>query len=503
MPQLPRCLTPLLLAIGLIAPATLSGQSRKPDAASEAATSTKWGHSRHGKAYDEGPRQKPWRMRVGKTPFPISSKHPEVQGWFDQGNALLHGFWPFEAERAFRWCIKLDPDCAMAYLGLARAAKVWSKRGKSFLKEAVKRKHKVSKRERTFIEVFEAKAAIREAEDKDEARREFFVRFDRLLMDFPDDIEAQALYWLEAGLGGRGEGSRPRYAMEAVLDRVLAKHPNHVGALHYRIHNWDGKEGKYCIESCMKLPDLAPDCGHLLHMPGHVLSGIGLWHEAAIAMDRATRVEKAYMERRMVMPADNWDYLHNLDYLCYIQEQLGMPSVAILGAKQLLLAPPKAPRQAPKKSPKKKAGGPGGASGASAGGIDEAAFISALGTRAMARALVKFERWQDILDGKLLAWAPNHPMTKFAQGYTKCRALIGLGKIDEARATLKTLKADKGPQLPPAALAQMKADPRGAEVPRASKRRRTKPTSLSSRRGSRLPTGRRSTRSQSSRRPRH
>ena len=49
-----------------------------------------------------------------------------MQTWFDQGNTLLHNFWWFEAERSFRWCLKLDPECAMAYWGLARAT---SKRG--------------------------------------------------------------------------------------------------------------------------------------------------------------------------------------------------------------------------------------------------------------------------------------------------------------------------------------------------------------------------------------
>jgi hypothetical protein len=51
---------------------------------------------------------------IGQTNFPVSSSHPEVQKWFDQGHTLLHGFWYFEAERSFRWCLKLDPDCAMA-----------------------------------------------------------------------------------------------------------------------------------------------------------------------------------------------------------------------------------------------------------------------------------------------------------------------------------------------------------------------------------------------------
>ena len=79
------------------------------------------GHSRHGTAFDSGLRQRPWKMEgIGHTHFPITTKVPEVQEWFDQGNTLLHSFWFEEAERSFRWCIKLDPDCAMAYWGLAR-----------------------------------------------------------------------------------------------------------------------------------------------------------------------------------------------------------------------------------------------------------------------------------------------------------------------------------------------------------------------------------------------
>jgi len=98
----------------------------------------KQGHSRHGEAYDEGPREKPWPMEgLTITPFPITTKNPEAQKWFDQGVTLLHSFWFYEAERAFRWSLKLDPDCAMAYWGLARAASD-QKRADAFLKEAVK-----------------------------------------------------------------------------------------------------------------------------------------------------------------------------------------------------------------------------------------------------------------------------------------------------------------------------------------------------------------------------
>src|ERR1051326_889532 len=51
------------------------------------------GHSAHGSAFDIGPRQKPWLMEgIGTAPFPITTKNPEVQRWFNQGNALLHSF---------------------------------------------------------------------------------------------------------------------------------------------------------------------------------------------------------------------------------------------------------------------------------------------------------------------------------------------------------------------------------------------------------------------------
>lgn len=413
MPQPGRSL-PLVILLSLLLPVPLLGGDEVP-----ADDEPAWGHSRHGSAYDEGPRQKPWAMeRIGSAPFPITTSVPEVQRWFDQGNALLHGFWWFEAERTFRWCLKLDPECAMAYWGMARAVEGNDdpERARTFLDEASARKDSVTDRERRFIELYEAKFDMNEAEGQDErakAQEEFMVRFDRLLMDHPGDVEAKALYWLDAVTGeGPGSGSFSRFGMEAVFQDVLTLDPDHIGALHYRIHNWDGKEGQYAIDSCMRLPELAPDCGHLLHMPGHVLSGIGLWHEAAIAMDRATRVEKDYMHRRMILPEQNWDYIHNLDYLSYIQEQLGMQEAAILGAKQLLLAPTSPDQE----------------------------FVTGLQRLPMIRALLKFERWQDVLDGSLIEWDDSMPTLSLLRAYAEARAHLGLGDVGAARERLADLE---------------------------------------------------------------
>src|SRR5688572_20197156 len=58
------------------------------------------GHSIHGESFNEGPRQKAYLMDgMAKVHFPISSKAPQAQAFFNQGLSQLHGFWYLEAER--------------------------------------------------------------------------------------------------------------------------------------------------------------------------------------------------------------------------------------------------------------------------------------------------------------------------------------------------------------------------------------------------------------------
>ena len=85
-----------LAAFAATAVASLAQDAARPPSS--------FGHSAHGAAYDEGPRQRPWQIEgIGHAPFPITSAHPEVQQWFDQANALMHSFWYREAERALKY----------------------------------------------------------------------------------------------------------------------------------------------------------------------------------------------------------------------------------------------------------------------------------------------------------------------------------------------------------------------------------------------------------------
>jgi peroxiredoxin len=384
------------------------------DTTSSAADFYKAGHSKHGAAFDAGPRQKPWVMEgIGKSHFAITTSNPEVQKWFDQGITLLHSFWYYEAERAFRWALKLDPECAMAYWGLARSVGD-DKRSTELIKEAAKRKHKVSERERLFIEVDEAAYAtslpkeIGGNEPTFEARdRRSKNLLEQLVLKYPDDIEAKALLALEY------MGSN-RFGTEMIIQNILAREPNHPGAHHYRIHNWDGQEGAQALRSCALYGQIAPQIGHAQHMPGHVYSGVGMWHEAAISMDAATRVERQYMRQRLAFPHNTWNYAHNQNYLSYIQEQLGMGASAIYGARQLLAAPLDPKQNNP-----------------------DQYSAHWQGTTALLRALVKFERWKELVDPNTFNWR-DVPRDRMWKAYAETQGYIGLGDLEKAAKSYAT-----------------------------------------------------------------
>ncbi len=402
----------------LTLPAILSVQSLAQEGEKATSDEVRLGHSAHGEGFDEGPRQKPWKFEdIGSSHFPITTSVPEVQEWFDQGNTLLHNFWYFEAERSFRWCLKLDPECAMAWWGLGRSIS-GGDRSKDFFKEAYDRKDTLSDRERMYIEAWEKayspelSGAVEVLDEKDRKQNDILAdELELIVMEYPDDIEAKAL------VGRYRLRNKGRYGNEMIYREILSMESLHPGAHHYRIHNWDGPEGRYALDSCEVYGQLASYSGHANHMPGHIYSGIGMWHDAAYWMDRATRVEKHYMRERMIFPFNNWNYAHNRNYLSYIQEQLGMAERALDGARQLLNAP-----LDPKYNKK-----------------DKGFTIFGQGLYALSRGLVKFERWDLVLDGETIPWRDNTE-DKVWRAYFEGLAHIAQKDLDMAIEKLVELK---------------------------------------------------------------
>ncbi len=395
------------------------------------ATYARMGHSEHGEAFDEGPRQRPWKMEgIGKTHFPVTTSVPEVQEWFDQGHTLLHSFWFPEAERAFRWCLKLDPECAMAYWGLYRCAQYDEKRAAAFLREASKRKDKVSDRERMYIEAWEARTTVvsplHYTPEMAEAQKPFLRKLEQIMLKYPDDLEAKAIY-AHANLFSYATGSDSagnRYGNEQILQEILRIQRDHPGAHHYRIHNWDGPDAVAALDSLAAFPRIVTSIAHAPHMAGHGYSAAGMWHEAAFNQQISLRVGRQYMRQRMIFPFSHWAYGHDVSYLCNSFEQLGMVEAAIDGARQLLAAPldPDYNRHD------------------TANPLMGSVFDQ--GLTALIRALVKFERWKEILEPGSIPFDDKIAAHQAQKAYVEALAHFGLGNLaaaDERLAELQKL----------------------------------------------------------------
>ena len=172
--------------------------------------------------------------------FTVSTKVPDCQKFFNQGIGQLHGFWYLEAERSFRQAAMFDPECAMAYWGMARSVLGSERAFQRLIEEAVKRKDSASPWNLVIIDAL-AKY-IKTPKEKKKERSEAYTRdLENILLDHPKDLETRALLALQHWKNSRnGIKIQSHIAVDAVLQQVFQESPMHP-AHHFRIHLWDYK----------------------------------------------------------------------------------------------------------------------------------------------------------------------------------------------------------------------------------------------------------------------
>ena len=336
------------------------------------------GHSFHGEAFDEGPRQAAYLMSLpASVHFPITTASDLAARFFDQGVGQLHGFWYFEAERSFRQVADLDPSCAMAFWGMAMANVENEERARSFAHEAWLRREHGDDRERAHVEALaryygvdrdaqpaaeETTAAAGEPEpedaeaegaerpgdtpargsEEDRARRKRLVEdLERILFEHPDDVETKAFLvnqvWLNDYRAGMTISSRQ--ANQALLGEIFAAQPDHP-AHHYRIHLWDGKEtARLAVDSAVACGPSWPSVAHMWHMGGHIFDRLGRSDDAAWQQEASARVDHAHMMRDHVLPDQIHNFAHNNEWLVRSLRQCGRVREALDLARNMIELP--------------------------------------------------------------------------------------------------------------------------------------------------------------------
>lgn len=296
------------------------------------------GHSMHGEVFNEGPRQAAHLMGdTGNVSFPITSANPEVQAFFNQGVGQLHGFWYFEAERSFRQVAMLDPNCAMAYWGMAYANLENRTRGAKFIVKATEKKASASRREQLFIDGLAE--YLKDDKRKDEERRKAYIRdLEKVLLEFPDDLEAKAFLAVFLYQSKSSVPLPSQFAVDALLSEIFQKQPMHP-AHHYRIHLWDHQKAEKALESAARCGQAAPRIAHMWHMPGHTYSDLKRWADSAWQQEASGRADHAHMMRDRVLPDQIHNYAHNQEWLVRNFINLGRHKSALELSKNLLELP--------------------------------------------------------------------------------------------------------------------------------------------------------------------
>jgi tetratricopeptide (TPR) repeat protein len=243
---------------------------------------------------------------------------PEGQAWFDQGLNLLHDFWDYEAMKAFQQGVRVDPNCAMCWWGLAQAEQARGKDLEAYAKQAIEKasqlRDRITEPERLYIDAAQIKFS---SKGKRGTNKQKIEMLRRLVSEQPNDTHARLslALALEVGYDKNGQPKRGEQEALQMLESILHDVPNDSATNHYWIHAIEpGNHPERAIQSAALLATLAPTSGHMVHMPGHIYYRVGNYAEAEHWFSASMAADERYMHEQNVGPDDDWNYAHNMMY---------------------------------------------------------------------------------------------------------------------------------------------------------------------------------------------
>jgi tetratricopeptide (TPR) repeat protein len=253
----------------------------------------------------------PRLQNLGDHKFPVTTSSDRAQLFINQGMNLLYGFNHMEADRSFKEAARLDPNCAMAYWGMAMAlgpninmpmspdsepaAYELTQKARSLM-------DKVTAREKGLIEALSVRYSGEISDDRSKYDRVYAEAMKKLHMQYPADLDIATMY-VESVMDltpwhywtRDGKPYPDTIEMMNVLDNVITQNPNHPGAIHLYIHVVEYARAELAEAGADRLLKLVPGAGHLVHMPSHIFRRIGRYHDASLSNLTAIKADEDYI----------------------------------------------------------------------------------------------------------------------------------------------------------------------------------------------------------------
>jgi hypothetical protein len=268
--------------------------------------------------------------QLGTVHFDTSCKL-EAQKLFDRGMLYQHSFWYRASQQVFGDVLKADPECGIAYWGIALSL-LWNPHVPTPAKNLAEGADAIAKgksvgtktqRERDYLDALGAMYADYDKVDHRTRMQAYAKAIEQLAQRYPNDDEAQIYYAL--ALNTSASPADKTYANQlkgaAILEPIAIRQPQHPGVAHYLIHLYDyppiAEKG---LDAARRYAKVAPASAHAQHMPSHIFTRVGYWKESIASNVESSRVAKADKEGH--------DQLHAMDYLVYAYLQLGQDNKA-------------------------------------------------------------------------------------------------------------------------------------------------------------------------------
>jgi tetratricopeptide (TPR) repeat protein len=280
----------------------------------------------------------------------VGTKSKQAQRYFDQGLTLAYGFNHRESGRSFREAARLDAGCGMCWWGAALVLgpnynapmsaddvrDAWD-----FVQKASEAAKKAAPVERALIGALSKRYAAEPPADRRPLDEAYAAAMREVVRQFPDDLDAAALFaeslmnlhpWDLYAHDGSAKPWTPEIV--GILEKVLARNPDHIGAIHFYIHATEASnEPQRAEKHADRLGKLVPGAGHLVHMPSHTYIRIGRYRDAMRANEQATKADESYISQCRAQGLYPLAYVpHNWHFLWASASLAGNSAAAIRAA---------------------------------------------------------------------------------------------------------------------------------------------------------------------------